>query len=121
MLEYWKQNPMPAEDFVFERVGWEARRFVERWRADPASVSPVPTRTAEEIGRFRLGGEAHKWMWDRVSLTRLLLAAGFVDVRVCAATDSGIAGFAAFQLDADEAGRVRKPDSLFIEARRPGA
>ena len=119
MLEYWKQDPMPAEDFVFERVGWEARRFVEQWRKDPASVIVTPARTAEEIGRFRLGGEVHKWMWDRVSLTRLLLSAGFTEVRVCPATESAIAGFAGYHLDADAEGRTRKPDSLFIEARRP--
>ena len=121
MLEYWKQNPMPAEDFVFERTGWEARRFVEQWRRDPASVTPVPTETAEQIGRFRIGGEVHKWMWDRVSLRRLLEAAGFVGTKVCAAAESGIPGFAAYQMDADEDGRIRKPDSLFIEARRPSA
>ena len=81
----------------------------------------TPARTAEEIGRFRLGGEVHKWMWDRVSLTRLLLSAGFTEVRVCPATESAIAGFAGYHLDADAGGRTRKPDSLFIEARRPAA
>ncbi|MDB6072391.1 MAG: uncharacterized protein JWO89_31, partial [Verrucomicrobiaceae bacterium] len=118
MLEYWKQNPMPAEDFVFERQGWEARRFVDQWRQDPGFLNLVTTKTAEDIGRFRLGGEVHKWMWDRVSLTRLLTAAGFTDVRVCTATESSIPVFAAYGLDADAEGRARKPDSLFIEARR---
>ena len=121
MLEYWKQNPMPAEDFVFERVGWEARRFVEQWRKDPASISVTPARTPEEVGRFRAGGEVHKWMWDRISLTRLLVSAGFVDVQVCKATESGILGFASYELDADADGQTRKPDSLFIEALRPSA
>ena len=120
MLQYWKQNPMPAEDFVFERLGWEARRFVDQWRSDPASVNVSTATTAEEIGRFRLGGEVHKWMWDRVSLAALLGAAGFTDVRVCSATESTISGFAGYELDADAQGAVRKPDSLFVEAVRPG-
>ena len=94
---------------------------MDQWRKDPASVNVVPTQTAEDIGRFRLGGEVHKWMWDRVSLARLLQEAGFVDVKVCSATDSAIAGFVGYQLDADAAGITRKPDSLFIEARRPEA
>ena len=31
----------------------------------------------------------------------------------------GNLGWASYQLDADESGRVRKPDSLFVEARKP--
>ena len=70
---------------------------------------------------FRLGGGVPQWMWDRISLTRLLVSAGFVDVQVCKATESGIPGFASYQLDANADGHTRKPDSLFIEARRPSA
>ena len=73
----------------------------------------------EDIGRFRLSGEVHQWMYDRVSLGRLLTSAGFSEVRVCQAQDSAIADFASYQLDTDEAGAVRKPDSLFMEARKP--
>jgi predicted SAM-dependent methyltransferase/cephalosporin hydroxylase len=119
MLEYWKQNPMPAEAFVFERSGWEARRFVDQWRADPSAVNIPTAKTAAEIGKFRLGGEVHKWMWDRISLTRLLTSAGFEDVQVCLATESSIPGFPSYLLDADAEGHTRKPDSLFIEAKRP--
>jgi predicted SAM-dependent methyltransferase/cephalosporin hydroxylase len=116
MLRYWKQNPMPAEDFVFQRVGWEARRFVEQWRSQAEQHESANHPTAEDIGRFRLGGEVHKWMYDRLSLQRLLMAAGFTAVNLRTATDSAIPGFAAFHLDADAEGLVRKPDSLFIEA-----
>ena len=119
MLEYWKQNPMPAEDFVFQRLGWEARRVVDVLRSAPESLPIKPTVTAEEVGRFRQSGEVHKWMWDRVSLSGLLASVGFADVKVCAATESGIADFASYLLDADAEGCVRKPDSLFLEARRP--
>ena len=119
MLEYWKQNPMPAEEFVLARMGWEVRRFIENYRANPKPEPEKQTPTAEEIGRFRLGGEVHQWMWDRVSLERLLKAAGFMDVRVRAAADSLLPDFARYELDADSSGRVRKPDSLFIEATKP--
>jgi len=55
-------------------------------------------------------------MYDRVSLGRLLKAAGFTQVRVCTGTESAIPNFASYHLDTDESGAVRKPDSLFIEA-----
>ncbi len=120
MMEYWKQNPMPAEELVFQRAGHEARQFVEKWRAHPgAPPPPQPSSDPAEIGRFRLSGEVHQWMYDRLSLRRLLDAMGFTDFRVCSATESGIAGFARYQLDADASGQVRKPDSLFVEARKP--
>jgi hypothetical protein len=51
----------------------------------------------------------------------LLAEAGFEGIEVKSAVESGIAGFAGYELDADEAGRVRKPDSLFMEARKPSA
>jgi len=118
MLEYWKQSPMPAEEFVFQRVGWEARRFVEQWRHQSSTPATVRRATAEAIGKFRLSGEVHQWMYDRLSLDRLLKTAGFTQVRVCQATESGIEDFARYQLDADVDGRVRKPDSLFVEATK---
>jgi predicted SAM-dependent methyltransferase len=121
MAEYWRRDPMPAESFVYERVGWEAKRFVEQWRAANPSERDVRPPTAEEIGRFRIGGEVHKWMWDRIALAELLKSAGFVDIKICAAAESSIDNFASYLLDADAEGRTRKPDSLFVEARRPKA
>ena len=122
MLEYWKQNPMPVEDFVFERLGWEARRFVERWRGQESAKS-VPTKkkksSPEAVTAFRNSGEVHRWMYDRVSLARLLRETGFEDVLVCSAEESRIPDFSSFHLDADEHGVVRKPDSLFVEAIKP--
>jgi hypothetical protein len=58
-------------------------------------------------------------MYDRFSLQRALQQAGFVDARVCAADESAIPGFAAFGLET-AGGRPRKPDSLYVEARKPG-
>jgi hypothetical protein len=121
MLKYWKQDPMPAEDFVFERVGWEVRQFLEPWRASGKVESKAVKPEANAVGAFRWGGEVHQWMYDRLSLGRLLAEAGFEGIEVKSAVESGIAGFAGYELDADEAGRVRKPDSLFMEARKPSA
>lgn len=107
MLAYWKQNPMPEHDFVIERVGEEVRQFLVTDRSG-ASAAQNPADL----------GELHKWMYDRFSLGRLLTAAGFVEARKCSALESAIPRFREYQLDETPEGRVRKPDSLFMEARK---
>ncbi len=71
-----------------------------------------------EEGIFRNSGEIHLWMYDRYSLKRLLEQVGFIDVRVCRADDSRIPDFNSYGLDMIE-GKIRKPDSLFMEAMKP--
>jgi predicted SAM-dependent methyltransferase len=69
-------------------------------------------------GVFRDSGEVHQWMYDRYSLKRLLNEAGFVNVKICAANESRIPEYEKYSLDVLN-GIVRKPDSLYIEARKP--
>jgi predicted SAM-dependent methyltransferase len=80
---------------------------------------PLTEQEAEalKIGQFRLGGEIHQWMYDRYSLTELLKRVGFAEVKVCTAFESEIKNWEMYQLDVIN-GEVRKPDSLFIEARK---
>jgi len=67
----------------------------------------------------RRTGEAHKWMYDRVSLHRLLEELGFDRYQVCRFDESSIVDWADYQLDrAHSANVARKPDSLFVEARK---
>lgn len=73
---------------------------------------------AFDEGFFRQSGEIHRWMYDRFSLRRLLEQAGFVDVKVCQADESRIPEFDRYQLDSIN-GKVRKPDSLFMEGIKP--
>jgi predicted SAM-dependent methyltransferase len=69
-------------------------------------------------GLFRASGEVHLWMYDRYSVTKLLESAGFVEVKVCSASESRIYDFNKYSLDmVDDI--VRKPDSLFVEASKP--
>lgn len=70
-----------------------------------------------EIGRFRLGGEVHQWMYDRYSLDKLLKECGFTDVWVTTAFESRIAEWNRYELESKD-GVVHKPDSLFMEARK---
>jgi len=69
-------------------------------------------------GLFRETGEVHLWMYDRYSAKKLLESAGFVGVNVCSAGESQINEFNKYLLDIVD-GRVRKPDSLFVEASKP--
>ncbi|MGV3774794.1 MAG: class I SAM-dependent methyltransferase [Verrucomicrobiales bacterium] len=121
MLKFWKQNPMPAEEFVVQRMGREVMRFLEYFRSTPQGPStapPQPEETAEKIGAFRLGGEVHKWMYDRVSLKSLLEEIGFEQVRPCRADESAIPEWNQYGLDLHSDGGIRKPDSLFMEGTK---
>ena len=66
---------------------------------------------------FRTSGECHRWMYDRVSLKRLFERSGFSQIRVCTAFESHIESFASYGLDVVR-GQIRKPDSLYMEARK---
>jgi predicted SAM-dependent methyltransferase len=76
-------------------------------------------RDALQEGFFRQSGEVHRWMYDGYSLRRALEGAAFREVRRCTAHESRIADFARYRLDVDAGGRVRKPDSLFMEGQVP--
>lgn len=75
-------------------------------------------RAAYLQGLFRQSGEIHRVMYDRYSLAALLAEVGFTDVRCVKADQSSIEGFSECGLDVHD-GMTRKPDSLFMEARRP--
>jgi ubiquinone/menaquinone biosynthesis C-methylase UbiE len=60
-------------------------------------------------------GELHRWMYDAYSLTRLLTAVGFKDIRAQNAFSSQIAGWTSFNLDTNADGSVNKPESLYLE------
>jgi len=121
MLQYWRQNPMPAEEYVIERMGSEVKGVVERIRSatgnTPLHMESKPS-DPESIGRFRLSGEVHQWMYDRYSLGKLLGESGFCEIAVCPADQSRIPEFNSYLLDIEPDGSVRKPDSLFVEAVR---
>jgi hypothetical protein len=57
-------------------------------------------------------------MYDRYSLAQLLARAGFAGASRRAADESDIPEFARYGLET-AAGRPRKPDSLYVEARKP--
>jgi predicted SAM-dependent methyltransferase len=74
---------------------------------------------ALEIGRFRVSGEIHQWMYDRYSLKRILEKCGFIDVLQRTATESYVPNWSSFNLDTEPDGSIYKPDSLYMEAIKP--
>jgi predicted SAM-dependent methyltransferase len=127
MYDYWKKNPMPAEKFVVERLGAEVLKALTALRSSTDQAREPSKETnlkfeieqdAARIGQFRLSGEIHYWMYDHYSLGTLLTATGFDNVRVCPADESTIPHFNKYFLDIEPNGAVRKPDSLFMEAKK---
>lgn len=116
MLKYWAQESVPVEGFVAARVGTEYYRARSYWKGRKVPTYPLDPNS---VGRFRLGGEVHQWMYDSYSLGRLLLQCGYVDVHSCTALESDIPSFGAYGLDTEPDGSIYKPDSFFIEAKAP--
>jgi glycosyltransferase involved in cell wall biosynthesis/predicted SAM-dependent methyltransferase len=126
MLEYLKQDPIPEEDFVYKRVGSEVKDIIESIQEqrccskDSGQNKNVTQKfDALSVGKFRLSGEVHLWMYDRYSLGKLLRETGFEEIKVCQADESRIPNFNSYFLDIEPDGSVRKPDSLFMEAVKP--
>ena len=72
-----------------------------------------------KLGRFRRGGSVHLWMYDRYSLGTLLKSVGFEEIVQRTATESFVPDWSRFHLDTEPDGTLYKPDSLFMEARKP--
>jgi len=139
MANYLFQKQIINEQFVFERIGEEGKAIRNYFVNQPTEASPKrKSRTLlqlckavarrlnplkktneqhriENIGKFRLQGEIHQWMYDRYSLSHLLRSIGFKDFKITTAFSSSISDWNKFHLD-DKNGETRKPDSLFVEA-----
>ena len=99
------------------------QRYIERSRTKWARwfVKKLLGRqglTSFDEGLFRNSGEVHRWMYDRFSLKQICEQCGFIKFRVQTATESGIADYVSYELDSCGE-TVRKPDSLFVECRKP--
>ncbi len=121
--QFWSAKTSPPKSFYSKLVSQSPRWWLAKIRLKFAQflvriIAGKETYAALLEGLFRNSGEVHRWMYDRYSLHRLLTEAGFVSVRICQADISKIPDFNAYQLDTI-AGKIRKPDSLFMEGRKP--
>jgi predicted SAM-dependent methyltransferase len=140
MLEYLRREELD-EGFILSRIGGTGREILAACREESRKGSrggerprgglrrlrvlrrnlllDRKERKAVDLGLFRLGGEVHQWMYDEWSLGKLLRDAGFLEVRRCSATESGIPGWVGFGLDIDPDGMEHAPNSLYLEGTRP--
>lgn len=145
MLEFLSKEHLINEEFIYQRIGEEGkalrkmlvgnttqhhtqndipkasipRRVINRLRKIFMGVKKREEDTVySRIGQFRLSGEIHQWMYDRHSLAKILRTAGFQEVIERSADDSYISDWTRFELDSKR-GITRKPDSLFVEAKKP--
>lgn len=93
-----------------------------RREAHGTSLQSQPRRFIENriLGDARKRGETHQWMYDVKNLSQLLRRTGYVDVRRVTFDESSIEGWDGFGLDRGEDGGEYKPESLYVEARKPG-
>jgi ubiquinone/menaquinone biosynthesis C-methylase UbiE len=84
-----------------EQVGWR-KRIEQLLRGNAAKT-----------------GETHRWMYDRHSLRRTLEALGFADVSSQSAATGQFPGWKDCRLDLNPDGSAYKPESLYVEARKP--
>ena len=149
MGKYLSRPELPNHEFILSRIGYEAECYWQKQRESLSSppnlieklrsknlgwlvqksriaiakffvliIAGKESARAFDIGLFRNSGEVHQWMYDRFSLARLLEECGFVNIKICQAHESSIPDFNSYGLDIID-GKVRKPDSLFIEACKP--
>ncbi len=107
--------PSPAgEPSIAAKISDLAQRTLRVGRhRRPKSPPPEPLPPDP-----RESGELHRWMYDRLSLRRLLESAGLADVEVVTHDASRIPGWGSYRLDTSDFGdRPRKPESLFMEGR----
>jgi hypothetical protein len=115
-LDQQDSAPLNGNGFAENRPkSFRLRNFKHQVRRVRKAFEAVESE-AERIGAMRLSGEAHKWMYDRVSMKLLLESSHFENVSVCCHNESAIDSFSSYGLDTDQCGNARKPDSLFVEA-----
>jgi predicted SAM-dependent methyltransferase len=139
MMAYWSKDWLINEDYVVERLGDE---FVSFRKSNYKTKQTQPVATNKTVKsklkqyfirkllkteispaelaylKFRKTGESHKWMYDNVGLKHLLLSQKFIDIKVVNAITSEIKGWENYLSLDIENNKVRKPDSLFIEAKK---
>ncbi len=113
-----KHQKKQHQSSFFKLIFKKGEAFIRKIKASesPKNMTQQELK-ALEIGSFRLGGEVHLWMYDRYSLSELLKKVGFTEIKLCSAFESEISNWEKYQLDVIN-GVVRKPDSLFMEAKK---
>jgi predicted SAM-dependent methyltransferase len=111
----------PMADGSTTKKQWMLEAAKNPWFSDEQIFKRRAAAQRHEIEDFRRKGEIHLWMYDALSLGDLLLENHFSDVTACRASQSAIPEFMTYNLDTLPDGLPRKPDSLYMEARKGSA
>jgi len=71
---------------------------------------------ALQVGRFRLSGEVHQWIYDTYNISKILEELNFTNVVIRDAYTSYVKNWTSFNLDTEPDGSIYKPDSGYVEA-----
>jgi predicted SAM-dependent methyltransferase len=131
MADYLQQQELKNEEFIFQRCGNVVKDIRKAYLSGPPIIplkrkikrilKKMLSRIVGEayvIGRFRLQGEIHQWMYDRFSLQRLLLNTGFSNIEIKSPYESNIPDWQCYELDAND-NVIHAPNALYIEAKKP--
>jgi len=135
MLKYFIRESIPNEIFVLERCGFEAKKLIEAGKNKFHKKNRLGIDIKKhiirkilklligekryltlQIGKFKLSGETHQWMYDSFSLKRLLKIIGFKQIVVRDAVTSYLNNWKEYNLDTEADGTIYKPESNYIEA-----
>ena len=120
MLEFMRQQPVPIADFVISRMGKDTAGTIEFFKMHPQPLKKeLLTATTLDYNPFKNCGECHKWMYDFYALKETLEEIGFRDVNKMEYNTSCDEDYLKYNFDQDNEGHIRKPDSCFIEAKKP--
>ena len=139
MAAFLKQPYLANETYILNRIGHVGRSIRDHYlreqdngnlgRLRISNIKRLMKRSARylrdsvlpdsyKIGSFRTRGEIHMWMYDRYSLSRLLVTNGFMNIRRKDPFNSDIPNWYKYELDHKD-GLAFDPTSLFMEANRP--
>jgi predicted SAM-dependent methyltransferase len=131
MADYLQQEELKNEEFIFQRCGNAVKDIRKAYLSGPPIiplkrklkqiVKKMLNRIVGEayvIGRFRLSGEIHQWMYDRFSLQRLLINTGFSNAEIKSPYESSVPDWQRYELDSND-NVIHAPNALYIEARKP--
>ncbi len=135
MVDYLQNLSASNQQYVSDRLGYfeaaslngkskvnlfdRVKNFslTKTYRFSLRKLNGLNLTNSQRIGKFRLGGEIHQWMYDRFSLGKLLAENGFSEISVVSPFESSVANWELFELDIKN-GVPRNPTSLFMEAKK---
>lgn len=121
MGAYWQRKHLPLEAFIMQRCGDECASYRKKCVLQGDSALPLPEKFVPLPANmdFYQSGELHRWMYDERSLSRTLHRIGYAAIRKVTHEVSSDPDVLRYGLDVTQEGKVRKPDSLFMECRKP--